>query len=482
MARSPGQTAAPQGDGKLAASVFWGLVFLLAWAPLPLASNRPWSANFLALIVGILFFLWLIALIRKPQIVYTPVRRLLLPSVLYLLVLAWGWLQTAGFTPSDWHNPLWREASEALGRPVRGAISIDPEAGIDGVIRLWTYGLVFLIAAQFGRRTRYAKRLVWCVALIGIVYATYGLVTFSSGNQKILWLTKWAYLDDLTSTFVSRAAYGAYAGIGLLACITLLLDMSAGSTSRRDNSWSGLLESLPPGFYLLITGCLILASAMVLTHSRGALVVTVAGFLTMMAALIARYRERRLFLLGIMVTIMVAGFIVLEVTGRATLGRALALAGEGTGRDGIHALTIQAIKDSPLLGWGLDSFRSVYFLYRDFSIPWESPRFNKAHNTYYELAMELGLIGFATMMLSIGIVVLTLLFGVFRRKRNIVFPVFGLGVTVLLGVHSILDFSIQMPAVAVTYAAILGVGFAQSWNTQPWERALRNAENTDPRD
>ncbi|MEQ9527392.1 MAG: hypothetical protein RIF42_03200, partial [Parvibaculaceae bacterium] len=34
--------------------VFWGLMLLTAWAPLPLGSNRPWSMAFLALLSGLL--------------------------------------------------------------------------------------------------------------------------------------------------------------------------------------------------------------------------------------------------------------------------------------------------------------------------------------------------------------------------------------------------------------------------------------------
>jgi len=172
----------------------------------------------------------------------------------------------------------------------------------------------------------------------------------------------------------------------------------------------------------------------------------------------------------------IAGFAVLEISGGGTLGRTLALAEEGTGRDSIHALTGKAISDAPLLGWGLDSFKSVYFLYRDFSIPWPSPRFDKAHNTYLELILELGYVAFAVLMVSIAAITLRVLSGVAVRNRNVVFPVLGVGVTVLIGTHALLDFSIQMPAVAVTYAAIKGVAYAQSWNTEQWERNARIAE------
>jgi hypothetical protein len=38
----------------------------------------------------------------------------------------------------------------------------------------------------------------------------------------------------------------------------------------------------------------------------------------------------------------------------------------------------------------------------------------------------------------------------------------AVGATVLVGFHSIFDFSLQMPAVSVLYAVILGIGIGQS--------------------
>ena len=155
----------------------------------------------------------------------------------------------------------------------------------------------------------------------------------------------------------------------------------------------------------------------------------------------------------------------MEFSGRVTLGRVLQQADQGTGRDAIHAVARRGIDDAPLTGQGLDSFRQLYFRYRGLIIPWESPRYDKAHSTYLELILELGYVGFGLIMAAFCLITARLVAGVFRRRRHVMYPALGLGTTLLVGSHAILDFSIQMPAVAVTYAAILGVAFAQSWST-----------------
>jgi hypothetical protein len=57
---------------------------------------------------------------------------------------------------------------------------------------------------------------------------------------------------------------------------------------------------------------------------------------------------------------------------------------------------------------------------------------------------------------------LTCLKGVRRRHRDWAYPALGVAASVLTGVHALFDFSLQIPAVAILYACILGIGCAQS--------------------
>ena len=49
-----------------------------------------------------------------------------------------------------------------------------------------------------------------------------------------------------------------------------------------------------------------------------------------------------------------------------------------------------------------------------------------------------------------------------RRRRNVALPCAGLAACALVAVHSIVDFSLQTPAVAASFALLLGVALAQS--------------------
>ena len=51
--------------------------------------------------------------------------------------------------------------------------------------------------------------------------------------------------------------------------------------------------------------------------------------------------------------------------------------------------------------------------------------------------------------------------------RGAVYPAVLAACSVLVGVHALVDFSLEMPAVAATYALLLGVGCAQDDQGRP---------------
>ena len=52
-----------------------------------------------------------------------------------------------------------------------------------------------------------------------------------------------------------------------------------------------------------------------------------------------------------------------------------------------------------------------------------------------------------------------------RRHRDWVYPATGVAASVLVGLHAMLDFSLQLPAVAILYACIMGIACAQSFSS-----------------
>jgi hypothetical protein len=52
------------------------------------------------------------------------------------------------------------------------------------------------------------------------------------------------------------------------------------------------------------------------------------------------------------------------------------------------------------------------------------------------------------------------------RRRDTVYACVGVAATVIVVAHSAVAFSLQIPAVAATYALIVGIAVAQSWRSR----------------
>lgn len=442
------------------------LLALVVLAPVPFGSQRPWAWSLMAVAVGALLLAWgglvLAGRVRAPM----PMRRLWLPAVPFALVLLWSLVQTLGVVPADWRHPVWAEAAKVLGSgvpPGAGSVSLDPSMTLTAVLRLATYGGVFWLAVQLGRERVRAREALVTLALAGVTYAAYGLIVHFGGWDLILWVPKWAYIGDLTATFVNRNAYGAYAGIGLLCCVALFLHglrpRGAGDRRAYDLAETLLVRALP-----YLTGAVVLGTALLLSHSRGAFLSAGAGTLVLLAALMKGRIVRPRIALSAMVALLLVTLLTLGMSGDGTMERLLRSSFDQEVRPDLVRQTLLAIGDAPWTGFGLGAFQPAFRLYRDGTLPGPVV-FDFAHNVHLELAMDLGLPATAILYMGFGAVLAVCLAGLVRRRRDQVHPAVALGAATLVGLHGLVDFSAQMPAIAATLALLLGVGYAQSWNT-----------------
>jgi hypothetical protein len=85
-----------------------------------------------------------------------------------------------------------------------------------------------------------------------------------------------------------------------------------------------------------------------------------------------------------------------------------------------------------------------------------------AHNTYLEVLQGLGLLFGSMLLASVVVLVLRCVKGATTWQVNEMSPQVAASAAFLLGLHSLIDFSLQMQAVAITFMALLGSGVAQS--------------------
>lgn len=438
------------------------LLLLVILAPLPLGSNRPWAWSLLGIGVGLMMVGWSVAASRDWLNATVPLRRMAVAASLFGAVIAWALLQGAGAVPESWWHPLWSEAATVLGVPVHGGLSLSPSLTMTGVLRLLTYGGVFWLAVQLCQNRDRARTALFVLAAANAAYALYGLSMHYLGVEKVLWFDKQAYLGDLTSTFVGRNAYGAYAGLGLLCMIALLLHVLRHRHTSR-GLLAGFDETVMLRAVLALIGVCLTGTALLLSHSRGAfLSTTVAIGALLLLALMARLmRGKTLLLLTGVLTLIGSGMLL--ISGDEVLSR-LAATNTDDARPALYSLSLQAISAAPWTGYGLGTFLPAFGIYRDTTL--SSPLvWDFAHNTYLELAMDLGVVGAGLFYAAVAVVLGTCLQGVARRRRDHVYPVLAVSAATLLAAHGLVDFSAQIPAVAVTLAFLLGLGYTQSWSS-----------------
>lgn len=455
---------------RLESLCFWFLAAIVVLAPIPFGSYRAWAWSALSVAVGALLLLWSISAARRPKTIRIPWRVLALPAAVFAAVVLWFFFQAASASPESWHHPIWRQAGHALGTDIPGAISINPEATISGIMRFVAYAGVFVLALQFGRAPSRAHAMVWIVALAGLVYALYGLVLKFAGAEMILWYPRWAYPGSLTSTFVNRNSYGTYAGLGAVATLSLMNAAFIRSLEKGVRTRAGFIHftnNLTPSLFFLIAAFVVIATALLFSQSRGAFLATILGIGTFFAMMALRRQQKTGAAIGYVVAFIVAGAVLVSFSGNATLARFADLATQDSGRTAIFALSAHAIAEHPILGWGLGTFRGVFQILRDASFSALTPAYQQAHSSYLELALEAGLPAFALMMSLLAGIVGLCVRGVLRRRRRVIYPALGLGVTTLVAAHAAIDFSLQIPAITVTYLFLMGAACGQSFNTGP---------------
>jgi len=416
------------------------LLWVVLLAPLPFGSVFGWSWAAICLLIGLLSIAWGVAAMLGRYPVAAVPRRLL-------------WV-VIPFTA-------------ALGNPLAGSISLNPVRGQESLLRLTSYGAVFWLALQAARDRDRAYRVLYTVAVAIAGYGLYGLVVQLSGSNTILWFDKTAYLDQLTGPFVNHNSFATFAGLGLV-CATGLLWHDVryavrGISNRRERQRLLLGYLLSRHGAALLGAWFVLTVALLLSESRAGSFATACAILTFITSMLIRGGRPRWGTLAGVGMLALVVVMIFNLSG-AGLDQRLARSDvDWQTRQGYNQSTLRAIQDAPWLGTGLGSFESVF---RFYASPGGHLRLDKAHNDYLEMALELGLPAAGALLLSLLAASVLCALGAHRRRRDASLSAIGLAASVLVGVHSGFDFSLQIPAVALVYALILGAATAQSWSTR----------------
>jgi len=450
-------------------AIFWILVVAVLLAPLPLGAIDPWSWGLLGCITAALMLAWAarVSTVRSEAVV--PLRAVWPAAALFGIAAVWILVQMGGWSPASWHHPNWGLVSELLGRETSGSISINPFETGSALFRLLTFAGIFWLSVQLCRSRDRARLVIYAIAVAAFIYSSYGLAAHLSGGAKILWIEKEYYRDSLTSTFFYKNAFATFAGLGLICTAALLIKIVEREPSqdvgRRERVRLLVARLLNKGWWptmaMIVTG-----SALLLSNSRGGLVATLVGLAVLFALTVRSRRSEGGYAkwMAGAAAVLLAGIIA--VGGGRVLDRMGDAASRGDIRSQLFELSLTALENDPWLGTGYGTFADTIQTYRTADIPRPIVR---AHNTYLDNAVELGVPAAVALSLAIGWLAVLCVRGFRRRNRDTIFPRIGIAAAALVAVHATMDFTLEVPAVAATFCLLIGCAVSQSWRSKEWQ-------------
>ena len=456
-------------------AAFGLLLAVVALSPLPFGSNGSESMPFLSAVSGLVLILTTLSLVTRLEPLETPrARWLITASACFAGFALWALVQLVPDLPAGLSHPIWAEAKSVLSiAAISATISIDPLATLAALAKTGGYFAIALSAIILLRDSGRRRAAAWILIVAGGLYAAYGLIGLETGDCCVVWQKKIAYQGVATGPFINRNSFATYLGLILIVCLGQVLrefgalgHISAPGWVRRSMARLGLLIARQ---WLTIAAFTATISALLLTQSRAGITSTLlaCGALVLLLSLARVLSEKRRPVANFAVFAGIAG-LSLMLFGSAWINRVADEGVEDAYRTQSWKIMITAIEASPWLGHGFGTFPEAFPLYRDDRLP--SRRYwDKAQDTYIELAMDMGIPATVVLLLGFGALAAQCVKGLSRRrKERRLYPALGLAAMVLVGAHSIFDFSMQIPAIATTFAFIIGIAITESgiWRTR----------------
>ncbi|OAB56435.1 hypothetical protein AY599_21360 [Leptolyngbya valderiana BDU 20041] len=453
--------------------LFACFVALVALAPLPFGSAPQLAEAGLASAIGLLAVAYAVTLpfARHDREGATPAvaaRRTWWLVTGFALLVAWAIAQMLPIWPVSLAYPGWTAGPDA--GTARVPLTPDTAAAGGVLMRLVTYALVFWLALQWGRDSARAHLLLWTLVGAGALYAVYGMVMQFGGFDLVLWWEQRVYSESLTGTFINRNHFATYCGMLGAAALLLLLRRAAavGGSGLGPLARAGLvLDNLGRSGWAALAMSVLLFAAVALSTSRAGTLAAAVGFAAAFLAIGARPGARTWAWLGALLTSFVLGVVLAAASGLLD-GLLHRLDPQSTtvlgGRPEIARATLTALAERPLTGSGLGSFPGLFEAARTAELAQNGGQsFLRAHNSYIELAAEAGWPAFALMQALLLGIAWRCWRGLRDRHHDWVYGAVALAAGTVAAVHAAFDFSLQIPGVGVTLAALLGLGVAQSW-------------------
>jgi O-antigen ligase len=459
--------------------VYYGLLALLVWAPLPLGSNRTWAIGIL-LAMSVLLFAASINAWR--QHFARARQRLALfrwPLFLLLSMVLLSWLQTLEL-PANLVEIISPQAA-AIQAPAQSmTLSLDLFQSKIMASLATAYFLVFVVALLCLRNPERLDRTALVLVYSGVLQTVVGALLFSiKADYRIFYV----HVDHsrMIGTYVYHNSLAGYLCMCLSIGIGLML-ARLGQGQGPLRNWRAKVTAvvsfiLSPTMRLRLL-LVVMVIGLVLTRSRMGNSAFFAAMLIVGLAAIALARKTAPRTIALITSLIVIDIFVvgagvgLEKVIQRIQDTEVMVADEGRSesieaRTEAARISLPIVQDYPMVGTGGGSFYNVFMSYR--TPTYGYVYIDHTHNDFVEIATDYGLVGFAILGVLAALTLATVLRVMARRKSRVAWGIaFGVAMAIVgLFIHSTVDFNLQIPANALTIVVILAMG----WVTPSLPRA-----------
>jgi O-antigen ligase len=393
-----------------------------------------------------------------------------------VIIAAYGFVLHEQLSETPWiatPHPIWAKASAVLDVPIKPLVTIVRDEPFYALGAPLACVLALMCGLLVATDRDQARLVLQVLAWSGGVYAAYGIVSLLVDPTILLWREKTAYVGNLTGTFINRNTAATYFGSCSTIWLLLMLQRVRERLPKGSIVWKKVPEQIltdtHPDILVRFTLFFVCLTAMFMTSSRAGVTISLLG---MVGAFIVFFRHELPRGKTLFIAIAAAGsiaLILLEFLGGNVGARFDSSGLADLGRIEAYRSTLRMIADRPWFGTGLGTFAWAFPPYRSPAISMYGV-WDRAHSTPLELAEEMGI----PIALLVGICWLTVLGilwrGVTSGRRRDIIPLGALTVALIALLHSLVDFSLQIPGYAIVVFALIGMGLAcslQSRETVP---------------
>ncbi|MBL0141371.1 MAG: O-antigen ligase family protein [Betaproteobacteria bacterium] len=449
-------------------ALYWALLALLVWLPVPLGSNRGWAWAVMEVSAFALLAWWLVLWATDKITIEDPLRK---AWPVFALLGLYGLVVAVDSVPMprEWVEVLSPASARTWAvTDILGikrdwiTLSIEPHISRVALMKSLAYGAIFFLFLAVVNNRQRVMTAARVLVFAAVLHAIYAVLMHLSGVSDEHYGTLIMHGESASGFYANRNHFAGMLEMTLAIGIGLLI---AGLSDRVAGTWKAFFRHLiewilSPKMLLRLSLC-ILVIALTTTHSRMGNTAFFSALLIagVIGIALSRHATRN-------TVILLVSLVVLDLTivgswfGVEKLAKRL----EATTMQDVQeredpaAYTVPMIKDFPLFGTGPGTFYVAFLKYKPEKVV---GFYDYTHNDYAQIASETGLVGLGLLG---GVVLLTLVVALraqwIRRDplmRGMSFACI-MGVTSLL-IHSWVDFNLQIPANAAYFMVLLAFGW-----------------------